>query len=350
MALSRVDSRQKKTKKPRSFLKIALFTFLGVLIVAGSAVGYMIHQIMDVTSSAQQDLERGDRSEYREEVVNPDIDPVSVLFLGLDTRDGDLSGRTDAMVLVTFNPDEGTVKMLNIPRDTRVNIAGRYEQDKINHAHAFGGVDMTMDTVEQFLDIPVDYFVSLNFDAFMEIVDELNGIKIDSPMAFTETDNATYGTLTIQEGEQIVNGEKALAYVRMRKHDPQGDIGRGERQKEVIASIINEMATFSSITNFNSLMDTVERNLNTNATFNNIVSMHSYASELDNIESLSYDGTAITDNGIYYYQPDEQSVAETSQRLQKHLGIIEETESDYASASDSKEKEAEEEEQSEPVH
>ncbi|PYZ92568.1 transcriptional regulator [Salipaludibacillus keqinensis] len=331
MAPSRTE--YKKNKK-RSIVKILLVSFLLILLAGGGAVGYMVYQMANVTSSAQQELDRGERSEYRAEEVNPDIDPISVLFLGLDTRDGDLDGRTDAMVLVTFNPDEGSIKMLNIPRDSKVTIPGRYEQDKINHAHAFGGVDMTLDTVEEFLDIPVDYFVSLNFDAFMEIIDELNGITVDSPMAFTETDNATYGTLTIDEGEQVLNGEEALAYVRMRKSDPRGDLGRGERQKEVIESVINEMATFSSITNFNSLMDTIGRNLNTNVRFSNIVSMHSYASELDNIESLSYNGRDVIENGVYYYVADEESVAETSQRLRAHLELEDETHGFTASASD----------------
>ncbi|UTR16179.1 LCP family protein [Salipaludibacillus sp. LMS25] len=300
-----------------------LLTFLGVFILAAGALAYMVHQLASVTSSAQQELERGDRSELREEAVNPDIDPVSILFLGLDTRDGDLSGRTDAMLLLTFNPDEGTVKMLNIPRDSRVNISGRYEQDKINHAHAYGGIDMTVETVEKLFDIPVDYYVSLNFDAFMEIIDDIGGITVDSPLTFTETDNATYGTLTIYEGEQQLNGEEALAYVRMRKSDPAGDLGRGERQKEVIEAVIHEMASFSTITRFNSLMDTIERNLDTNASFNDIVALHSYANELDNIVSLNYEGTDYVEEGVYYFVPDQRSIALVSQQLQKHLGLRE---------------------------
>ncbi|WP_416147702.1 LCP family protein [Salipaludibacillus sp. HK11] len=323
MTQSRIDNKEPKPKR-RTLLKISLFTLLAVFLLVGGTLLYMGSQVASVTSSAQQDLERGERSEFRETAVNPSSDPVSALFLGLDTRDGDLSGLTDAMVLVTFNPDEGSIKMLNIPRDSRVEIVGRYGLDKINHAHAFGGVDMTLDTVENLLDIPVDYFVSLNFDAFMEIIDELNGITVDSPMTFTETDNATYGTLTIHEGEQVLMGEEALAYVRMRKSDPAGDLGRGERQKEVIESLIREVASFSSITNFNSLMNTIGRNLEMNIDFNEIISMHSYASDLDNIESLNFEGTDLMLDGIYYYEIDEQSLEHTKQRLQKHLGIIDE--------------------------
>lgn len=316
---------QKKQKKPMNkFLKVTLITFLGLFIVVGGALAYGIYKITGVTSSAQHDLERGDRSEYREATVNPIDDPVSILFLGLDSRDGDLSGRTDAMILATFNPDVESIEMVNIPRDSYVEMVGRGTYDKINHAHAFGGLDMTLDTVETMFDIPVDYFVSLNFDAFMEIIDALGGIEVDSPMAITDTDNATYGTISIEEGLQTLNGEEALAYVRMRKQDPRGDLGRGDRQKDVIESVIQQAASFSSITRFGPLVDSFEGNLNTNIGFNSILGMHSYANELSNIESYSLAGEDVTENGVYYYRVNEESLQEVSNSFKVHLGLKEE--------------------------
>ncbi|OIJ11712.1 transcriptional regulator [Anaerobacillus alkalilacustris] len=324
MAQSRVEKMKQKKKKPMNrFVKITLLTFLALFVVAGGAFAYVMHKVSNVASGAQQELERGDRSELRDNVVNPIKDPVSVLFLGLDSRGGDLSGRTDAMVLATFNPDENTIKMLNIPRDSRVELAGRGTMDKINHAHAFGGLDMTIATVENLFDIPVDYFVSLNFDAFMDIINELGGVTVNSPMTFTEKDNGTYGTITIHEGEQHLNGQEALAYVRMRKSDPRGDLGRGERQKEVIESIIREAASFSSITRFGPVMDAVGKNLKTNLSFNNLMSMHSYASKLNEVESLQLQGENAMINRIYYYQLNPQSVIEISETFQRHLNIIE---------------------------
>lgn len=325
MAQSRMAQRQSKRKKPMNkFLKVTLLTFLGLFIIAGGALAYAVYKIQDVTSSAQQDLDRGDRSEYRETTVNPIDDPVSMLFLGLDSRDGDLVGRTDAMILATFNPEDESIKMVNIPRDSYVEIPGRGTFDKINHAHAFGGVDLTLETVENLLDIPVDYFVSLDFTAFMDIIDELGGIEVDSPMQISDTDNATYGTIVIEEGLQTLNGEEALAYVRMRKQDPRGDLGRGDRQKEVIESVIRQAASFSSITRFGPLMDSFEKNLNTNVTFNNILGMHSYADELENVDSLSFDGEDFTENGVYYYRLHDESVQEMANELQVHLGLKEE--------------------------
>lgn len=324
LAQSRIEMKKQKKKTPfRRFLKITMITFMTLFLVTGGTLAYFAYKMASVTSSSQTDLERGDRSDLRETAVNPSNDPISVLFLGLDSRDGDLSGRTDAMVLATFNPEENSVKMLNIPRDSLVNIVGRDRQDKINHAHAFGGLDMTIDTVEHLLDIPVDYFVSINFDAFMEVIDELGGVDVDVPMTFTETDNQTYGTITLYEGEQTLNGEEALAYVRMRKSDPRGDLGRGDRQKEVIEAVINKATNLSSITRFGPVMDSLGNNLKTNISFNNLLSMHTYATELNNVESLSFDGDNYTENGVYYYRLHEESVNEISSRLRVHLNIDE---------------------------
>ncbi|MCE7791166.1 LCP family protein [Salipaludibacillus sp. CUR1] len=317
--------RSRKTSKKRSpfrrFLKYTLITLLILFVITGGVVGYMIYQMSSMTASSQQDLERGDKSEFREEAVDPVEDPISVLFLGLDSRDDDLSGRTDAMLLATFNPDDKSIKMLNIPRDSLVEIVGRGTRDKINHAHAFGGVDMTIDTVENLLDIPVDYVVSLNFIAFMEIVDTIGGVTVDVPMPISDTDNATYGTIEIDEGEQTLNGEEALAYVRMRKQDPRGDLGRGDRQKDVIEAVIRQSADFRTITRFNSLMDSLDRNMSTNLSFGNMVSMHGYAGDLDDIEQYSFDGYDTTEGGVYYYVIRDESRAEISQTFKEHLEI-----------------------------
>ncbi|MCR6112280.1 LCP family protein [Bacillus sp. A301a_S52] len=312
---------QKRRSPFRRLMRYVLLTMLFLVIAGGSVLGYMIFQVSSVTNDAQEELNRGEKSALRDTVVDPVEDPISILFLGLDTREADLSGLTDAMILATFNPDEKTIKMVNIPRDSYVNIIGREPMDKINHAHAFGGVDMTVDTVEHLLNVPVDYVVSLNFTAFMEIVDTIGGVEVDVPMPISDTDNATYGTIEIDEGLQTLNGEEALAYARMRKDDPRGDLGRGDRQKDIIEAVIKQSANFKTITNFNSLMESLGNNLRTNLGFSNLVSMHSYASELDNIDQLSLDGDNMMLEGIYYFSLHENSVQEVSQTLQQHLEI-----------------------------
>lgn len=315
----RKERRRKSTFK--RFMKTTLLVFTLLILLGGGTVTYMAMQLNQATSSAQLDLERGDRSEIREEPVNPGQDSISILFLGLDDRTGELTGRSDAILLATFNADERSVKMLSIPRDSYVEIPGR-GMDKINHAHAYGGIDLAVDTVENLLDIPVDYFTTLNFIAFMEIVDTLGGVEVDVPFSFTEMDSEdNQGAIHIEEGIQTLDGEEALAYARMRKSDPQGDIGRGDRQKDLLESMIREAASFSTITRFGSLMDSLETHMKTNLGFGNIVSMHNYATGMGSIEQLSIEGSNSMINGVFYYDLHDESLNETRGTLHDHLQL-----------------------------
>ncbi|MBU9713522.1 LCP family protein [Evansella tamaricis] len=322
MANSRIKKRREKQTPFKRLLRIASYILIGVFLIAGGTLVYMGYKVANVASNTQLELERGDRSSLREDAVDPGRDSVSILFLGVDSRDTDLRGRTDAMILATFNPDDNSINMLNIPRDARVDIIGRGKVDKINHAHAFGGVDMTIETVENLLDIPVDYFVTLNFISFMEIIDELGGVEVDVPFTFSESNSRDQrGAVTIYEGRQTLNGEEALAYVRMRKHDPRGDIGRGERQKEVLEALIKKAVSFQSITRFGALMASVEDHMNTNLSFNHLVRFHSYATSLDDIDSLTLDGKGVNINGIYYYELEETSLRDVKTILKVHMGL-----------------------------
>ncbi|MFP3489657.1 LCP family protein, partial [Staphylococcus sp. SIMBA_130] len=90
---------------------------------------------------------------------------ISILLMGVDEREND-QGRSDTMIMITVNPNDNSMMMFNIPRDTRTEIIGRGTVEKMNHAYAYGGVEMAMDTVENFLDVPIDYYFKVNMEAF----------------------------------------------------------------------------------------------------------------------------------------------------------------------------------------
>ncbi|MDT8858808.1 LCP family protein [Alkalihalobacillus sp. MEB130] len=319
--MTQVRTRRRKRRK-KNILRIVMFVSLLFLLGFGGAVSYFVYQLSNVTANTQLELERGEKSERREVAVDPAKDNISVLILGVDDRDGDLRGRTDAMLLATFNKDLGTINLLNIPRDSYVEIPGRINPDKINHAHSFGGLDLTIETVEHLFDIPVDYFVKLNFVAFVEIIDALGGVEVEVPFTFTEMDSQNNKeAITLYEGTQTLNGEEALAFTRMRKKDPRGDLGRGERQQEVIKGIISKGASLSSITSYGDVMQSVEDHMTTNLSFGNLIALHSYASGLNDIQSLSLAGSDARINGVYYYQLHDESVNELSDIFKTHLEI-----------------------------
>ena len=86
--------------------------------------------------------------------------------------------------MITLNPNNDSMYMFNIPRDTRTEIIGSGTVEKMNHAYAYGGIEMTMDTVENFLDVPIDYYFKVNMEAFEDVVAALNGVTVDNPFAF----------------------------------------------------------------------------------------------------------------------------------------------------------------------
>ena len=131
-----------------------------------------------------QPIERELSEKRIEEVTFKKKEPFSVLILGVDERKGD-RGRSDTMIVLTVNPNQNSIKMLSIPRDTRTEIVGHGTEDKINHAYAFGGIEMSMATVEDFLNIPIDYYLQINMEGFKDIVDSVGGVTVNNDLDFT---------------------------------------------------------------------------------------------------------------------------------------------------------------------
>ena len=310
-----------RKKKKR---KIILRILIPVLTVALGVVaygGYLFSKASEVAAKSKEDLTRGEQSAKREWAVNPLKDNVSILFMGVDDSEArDLGGttRTDALLLATFNIEQKTVKMVSIPRDSRVYIPVEEKKDKITHAHAYGGTEGTIETVEELFDVPVDYYAKLNFDAFIDVVDALNGIKVDVPVTFTEQDSQDRAdAIHLTKGLQKLNGEEALALARTRKID--NDIERGKRQQLVLRAIMDKAVSVGSITKYGDVMESMGDNITTNMDFGEILSLFNYVSKGIQIDSLALEGEDATIDGTYYYQLDDTSVSEVAETLNDHL-------------------------------
>ena len=290
---------------------IGLAITAGVIVLAVGGYGlYLYKQLTDTATKVHEPLDRDSR--------DIDLDskqPLSFLLLGVDERKND-RGRSDTIVVITVNPQKRSMIMFNIPRDTRTEIIGRGTEDKINHAYAFGNVPMAIDTVEHFLDIPIDYYVKVNMEAFKDIVDALGGVTVNNSFAFSS------GKHHFPEGTIRLNGDEALAYTRMRKQDPKGDIGRNVRQQQVVKAIIKEGAKIQSITKLSDILDSLEDNVKTNLTLNEMkrIQKH-YRSALENTETFEIKGSGKRINGIYYYIVPEEERLAISERLKEHLEI-----------------------------
>ncbi|MFP5116377.1 polyisoprenyl-teichoic acid--peptidoglycan teichoic acid transferase TagU [Bacillaceae bacterium C204] len=298
----------KNKKKKRKWLRVTGIVLFVLLIGIGVYAYSVYNSLQTAVETMHHPVDRV--SEKRtEEVSLQNKQPFSVLLLGVDQRKGD-KGRSDTMIVLSVNPKLNSVKMLSIPRDTRTEIVGKGTEDKINHAYAFGSEEMAMNTVENFLDIPIDYFVKVNMEGFKDVVDAVGGITVNNDLDFS------YGGYHFPKGEVTLNGKKALAYTRMRKEDPRGDFGRQIRQRQIIQGVIKEGASLSSLANYSDIFSALGKNVKTNLTFDQMVSIQkNYKTVGSNIDQMTIKGNGTKINGIYYFiVPDDEK-----QRIQTEL-------------------------------
>ncbi|MFE8696452.1 LCP family protein [Cytobacillus sp. FJAT-53684] len=318
---------RKKKKRKRVFL----FILLPILLVGCSTAAFGAHlygEFKKTVSDSYEQIEGRDSSPIREEAFKLEKDHFSMLIIGVDDsekRGYGENSRSDALMLLTVNQNDHTAKLLSIPRDSYVYIPEVDHKTRINHAHAYGGPKATIETVEELFDIPVDYYVRVNFQAFMEVIDALGGIEIDVPFAFSEQDsNDQAHAISLEPGIQTLDGEEALALARTRKID--NDIERGKRQQEIIKAVIKKATSINSITKFDDVFDAIGSNMKTNLTFKEMKYLAEFAIKKKlSIESLTLAGTDSTHHGAYYYQLDEPALEELKTELQTHLETIKPT-------------------------
>lgn len=310
----RNDSNKNKSNEKK--LKIVLI-IIGVLVLGISGYALSVYLKLKSTSDDMyvKDFKKP-KSEFREEEVNLKKEkPFSILLLGVDQRGND-RGRSDTMIVLTINPNLNSIKMLSIPRDTRVPITG-HNLDKINHSYAFGKEELAIETVQNFLQVPIDKFVKVNMEGFKDVVEALGGVEVNSNLAFT-SDGRTF-----VNGINKLNGADALKFVRMRYDDPDGDFGRQQRQRQLIEAVINKAKSPAILLSAINAMDALGKNVRTNISYDEMKLMQkNYGQVTTQIDQLSLKrshGTRI--NNIYYSIPEESEIKEIEQLLKQHLEL-----------------------------
>ncbi|MDF2946785.1 MAG: lytR [Bacillales bacterium] len=299
-----------KIKKKKIYRIILIMTVLFCVVLLGYS--YYIYKGLDKTYSPL-DRKKSDLRQTKVSIKNND--PISILLLGVDERKGD-RGRSDTMIVVTLNPIEKTMKMLSIPRDTRTEIVGKNKLDKINHSYAFGGVKMSIETVEKLLDIPIDYYAKVNMEGLSELVDQVGGIEVNSSISFRQD------TSVFVQGNNKLNGKDALTYVRMRKEDPKGDFGRQERQRQVIEAILTKSMNITTVNKISGIVNAIGDNIETNIKTTSALDLRKgYLPATKTSETLALKGKGSKINGVYYYIVDETTKQDISNRLRQHLEL-----------------------------
>ena len=286
-------------------------------------------------------------------------EPFTVLLMGVDSdaegiANGSFNG--DSLMVITFNPKTLSTTILSIPRDSYVPIAcfSGQRKNKITHA-AWKGETCMMDTIENFLDIKIDYYVKINFTGVVQLVDTLGGVEIDVPYNLCEQNSKRQwgsNTIYIEKGLQTLNGEQALAYARNRHPNPgkcsskwtnytSNDFIRGEHQQEVVTALLNKFKDVKDLDTVYKLLDTISNNMVTNMSTDQILSLYNVFKDIASkstgmndmadvlgIQRLKLNGydARIYDYGgtnlsLYNYVLYDDSVKAVSDAMKENLGL-----------------------------
>lgn len=301
-----------ENKKGHKVLKIIAILLLTILIIVGILLGCGYWYINDKMSKIQQVEIDKNEIEIPEGIEEELADYRNIAILGIDTnRDTyGLGNRSDCIIIASLNNKTKEVRLVSVYRDTYLELTGR-NLDKVTHAYSYGGPTLALSTLNTNLDLDITEFVTVNFNAVREIVDDIGGVKI------TVTDaEATQIPGISSAGTYTLNGEQALAYARIRKIDT--DYKRTERMRTVISSCLDKIKTMG-VTELNNTVDKVLPKIYTNIDAKEITSLIPTVASYKITESKGWPPTVVgkTINGIWYGVPVtlEKSVKELHKEL-----------------------------------
>jgi len=302
---------EKRLKRKRRRRNIIIFLLIvGPIAMFIEAMFWRVSDVFDVIFEAVGEDVPNLREEQNLPPLNLGEDPFSILILGLD------EGRSDTMMVATVNPELDTTYLLSIARDTKVDIPGHWTT-RINHAFAYGGIDLAIKTVQNFLNIPIDYYASLRMEEFPTLVDAFGGVQV-----YNRTVAFSLGGYHFPLGYINLTGNSAYYYIRMRIDDPRGDFGRQERQRDVLTALVNEIAGVAVVTRYQQILDSVSQYMRTDVTLNEMLTISlSYNRALRNITNLTLQAPGNIINGMYLIPIPEDQRLEMSQRLRGHLEL-----------------------------
>ncbi|MDR2464689.1 MAG: LCP family protein [Streptococcaceae bacterium] len=279
--------------------------------------------------------------------------PFSVLLLGIDTGDVGRTekwvGRSDSMMVVTVNPVKKQTTVLSLDRDVLTHLVDIPESldgtilpnpDKMNHAYAYGGVEASVATISALVGIKIDYYAAVNMEGLADLVNAVGGVTVDNkysaampneypkevPTAeegkgFVVSDGSK-GRTFVPYGKHLLNGETALAYARMRHQDPEGDIGRQKRQREVVQLIVKKLLSVDSVGNYQKIFDASSKNLKTDLPFEQLMKIaEGYSNAMDHVEMMQLQGIEANIPGGYYQLVPKAELLQAQNILKEQMGL-----------------------------
>lgn len=313
-------SKKKKKSFFRSFMKFVLFLVIIGLISAGLYAYYIMNKVEAVLDTGiNKPVPQTELAEAK---------PLTVLLLGTDYRPKHQTYLTDVIMVATLNPKTKSATLVSLPRDTKFEQDG-YRSRKLNEYYPVfksrekeSGVSAEEEMkkmISEYMGLKIDYVTVLNFQGFRDVVDELGGVSVtvDKNMCYRDTADGT--DINLKAGEQHLNGDKALDFVRYRKSNcrprtaASDDFERNQRQNQVLRALIDQMQSFNGLTKFGNVIEAVDKNLTMDietAQMKNLVSTYWNISK----DNVTYNPVAGTWRSPYVYI-DEEKLEEAKQAL-----------------------------------
>lgn len=277
--------------------------FLAIVFVAIIAY-FGSNTILNKLENNELKKTYGDDFSFDDDAIGSNEHEHLFLLVGVDKNsdddDNDDFTRTDTIMLVKANTETGKIDILSIPRDSRVKI--RQEFDKVNHAHAFGGIELTIQTLRNFLGLDIDYYVQVNYKAVENIIDALGGVDFDVPKGVS----IDVGSLKIREGMNHFDGQHALWYLRTRKIYENGDIGRVEAQQGFMKAMVDQIVAKSEKINLTTFVTNYLKYIKTNLPMSVLMDLTNNIGKFSsaNVSTFTVPGREQTIEGTSYYLPD----------------------------------------------
>lgn len=241
---------------------------------------------------------------------------ILFLLLGVDAKDVSKSKgtRTDTMMLVNIDFNTGAVKILSIPRDTRVDIRGLSGKRKINAAHANGGPELSVKTVQDLLGVDLDYYVKVDYKVVKEVVDAIGGVKVDVPMNMKYDDPTADPPLHInlKKGVQVLNGDESLQFLRFRKGYKDADLGRIKAQQQFMKAFMEQALKPKNLLKLPKMISAYYKYVDTNIPMGTLTKMAFSANKIntENIQGATIpgDGQYIGKTSYFIYNKEEMDI------------------------------------------
>ncbi len=241
--------------------------------------------------------------------------PVNILILGVDGVSKNDKGRSDTIMLLSYNPELKKANLISIPRDTRIRL-DKYGYQKINAAYAYEGVQGGMDAVSDLLGIPVHYYVKIDYEGFIKLVDDVGGVKVNVPIDMNYNDRAGNLHINLKKGEQVLDGEQALGLVRFRKGYFNQDLGRIETQQLFMDAFIDKVTSPSILLKAQKMMGTISNYVETNMKPMEILGYLDDANQArKNIKMYTLPGDAQYIGNVSYYIVNQNDVNKILQEV-----------------------------------